>query len=120
MNNINIIGNITAKPVLKVSGETKYTRFSIAVNSFSKGEKHAEFFDVVAFGKNAENICGNLDKGYTIPIAGHLHQDVYTNKDGKKVSSVCIYLDTFDFVSNKKETDTKTDVNSSADFMPFN
>ena len=113
MNNINIVGTITKKPELKVSGETKYTRFSIAVNSFSKGEKRAEFFDVVAFGKNAENIC-NLDKGYTLPICGHLHQDVYTNKDGKKVSSICIYLDTFTFVSNKKDTD-----NNSADFVPF-
>lgn len=115
MNNINIIGNIVAKPELNVHGELKYTRFSIAVNSFVKGEKRGEYFEVVAFNKNAENICKYLDKGYTIPICGHLHQDVYTNRDGKKVSSVCIYLDTFDFVSNKKDVDTKAD-----DFIPFN
>ena len=120
MNFISIIGNIVAKPELKTSGETKYTRFSIAVNSYSKGEKKTEFFDVVAFGKNAENICKYLDKGYTIPIAGHLHQDVYTSKEGKKVSSICIYLDMFTFVSNKKDTDTKTTDNNSADFVPFN
>ena len=116
MNNINIIGNLVNKPELKTSGETKYTRFSIAVNSFSKGEKKTEFFDVVAFGKNAENIC-NLDKGYTLPICGHLHQDVYTNRDGKKVSAVCIYLDAFTYVSNnKKGTDTKA---ADCDFVPF-
>ena len=114
MNFVSIIGNITAKPELKTAGETKYTRFSIAVNSYVKGEKHVEFFDVVAFGKNAENICKYLDKGYTIPIAGHLHQDVYTNKEGKKVSSVCIYLDAFTFVSNKKDTANETE-----DFKPF-
>lgn len=120
MNNINIIGNIVSKPELKTSRETKYTRFSIAVNSFSKGEKHVEFFDVVAFGNNAENICKYLDKGYTLPICGHLHQDVYTNKDGKKINSVCIYLDTFTYVSNKKDTDNKIADNSVADFVPFN
>lgn len=119
MNIISIIGNLVSKPELKLSGETRYTRFSIAVNSYSKGEKHVEFFDVVAFGKNAENIC-NLEKGYTLPICGHLHQDVYTNRDGKKVSSVCIYLDTFTYVSNKKDTDNKVADNSSADFVPFN
>lgn len=119
MNNINIIGNLVNKPELKVSGETKYTRFSIAVNSYVKGEKHVEFFDVVAFNKNAENICKYLDKGYTLPICGHLHQDVYTNRDGKKVSSVCIYLDTFTYVSNKKDTETKTADASPADFLPF-
>lgn len=106
MNTINIIGNIVAKPELNVHGELKYTRFSIAVNSYAKGEKRTEFFDVVAFGKNAETICEYLPKGYTIPIAGHLHQDVYTTKDGKKVSSICIYLDAFTFVSNKKDADT--------------
>lgn len=119
MNFISIIGNLTIKPELKTSGETKYTRFSIAVNSFSKGEKRTEYFDVVAFGNNAENICKYLDKGYTIPIAGHLHQDVYTSKEGKKVSSICIYLDTFTFVSNKKDTDAKAADNSLADFVPF-
>ena len=120
MNFISIIGNIVAKPELNVHGELKYTRFSIAVNSYSKGEKRVEFFDVVAFGNNAENICKYLDKGYTIPIAGHLHQDLYTNKEGKKVSSVCIYLDMFTFVSNKKDTDNKIADNSLADFVPFN
>ena len=121
MNFVSIIGNITAKPELNVHGELKYTRFSIAVNSYSKGEKKTEFFDVVAFGNNAENICKYLDKGYTIPIGGHLHQDVFTNRDGKKVSAVCIYLDAFTYVSNnKKDTDAKTADNSPADFVPFN
>ena len=115
MNFISIIGNLVTKPELNVHGELKYTRFSIAVNSYTKGEKRTEFFDVVAFGKNAENICKYLDKGYAIPIAGHLHQDVYTNREGKKVSSVSIYLDAFTFVSNKKDTEAKT-----ADFVPFN
>lgn len=120
MNNVNIIGNITTKPELKTSGETKYTRFSIAVNSYAKGEKRTDFFDVVAFGNNAENLCNHLDKGYTIPICGHLHQDVYTNKESKKVSSVCIYLDSFTFVSNKKDADNKVSDNSGATFVPFN
>jgi len=113
MNNINIIGNIVKKPVLKKSGELSYTRFSIAVNSYAKGEKKVEFFDIVAFGKNAETITSYLDKGYTLPVSGHLHQDTYKNKDGKTVSSVCIYLDTFTLVNNsvtKKDDD---------EFKPF-
>lgn len=106
MNFVSIIGSLVNKPELNVHGELKYTRFSIAVSSYSKGEKKTEFFDVVAFGNNAENICKYLGKGYTIPIAGHLHQEVHTTKEGKKVSSVCIYLDMF----------TAAD----SDFVPFN
>lgn len=117
MNNINIIGNLTSKPELKTSGETKYTRFSIACNSYVKGEKKVEYFDVVAFGNNAVNICEWLPKGYTLALTGHLHQDVYTNKENKKVSSVCIYLDTFTLVHN---SDKKKEDENSSDFKPFN
>lgn len=120
MNIINIIGNLTSKPELKTSGETKYTRFSIAVNSVAKGEKHVEFFNVIAFGKNAETICKYLEKGYTLPIVGHLKQDKYKNKDGKTVSSVSIYLDSFTFVNNKVITKEECDYINNDTFTPFN
>lgn len=111
MNTVNIVGTIVRKPELMRAGETAYTRFSIAVNRYTKSGRKVEFFDVVAFGKNAENICKYLDKGCTLPILGKLHQDTYTNKEGKKVSSVCIYLDAFSFIHNKRHTET--------DFKPF-
>lgn len=120
MNIINIIGNVVSKPELKTVVETKYTRFSIAVNTYVKGEKKAQFFNVVAFGKNAETICKYIDKGCTLPIVGHLQQDVYTNKDGKKVSSVSIYLDSFTFVNNKVTTKEECDYANNDTFLPFN
>lgn len=117
MNTVVIIGTLTRKPELKKAGETSYTRFSIAVNEYHKGEKSSMFFDVVAFGKNAENITKYLDKGYTLPLTGKLHQDVFTNKDGEKVSSVVIYLDNFTLVTNKV---TKDDNKGGDEFVPFN
>lgn len=118
MNTVNIIGNIVSKPQLMKAGELPYTKFSIAVNRYNSynGEKHVEFFNVVAFGKNAETICQHLDKGYSIPISGHLHQNVYT-KDNKKVSSVCIYLDSFTFVTNKSAS---KECKHNDVFTPFN
>lgn len=120
MNIVNIIGNLTTRPELMKAGELSYTRFSIAVNSFHKGEKKVEFFNIVAFGKNAETICKNLDKGYTLPIVGHLKQDKYKNKDGKTVSSVSIYLDSFTFVNNKVTTKEECDYMNNDAFLPFN
>ena len=117
MNTVNIIGNIVSKPQLMKAGELPYTKFSIAVNSY-KRENHVEFFNVVAFGKNAETICQHLDKGYRLPICGHLHQNVYT-KDNKKVSSVCIYLDSFTFVTNKSASKEECKYNNDV-FTPFN
>lgn len=117
MNTVNITGTLTRKPELKKNGETNYTRFSIAVNEYRKREKVTMFFDVVAFGKNAENITTYLDKGYTLPISGKLHQDTYKNKEGKTVSSICIYLESFSFISNKKEVDKEGSEND--EFKPF-
>lgn len=120
MNIVSIIGNIVAKPELMKAGELFYTRFSIAVNSIVKGEKHVEFFNVIAFGKNAETICKYLEKGYTLPIVGHLKQDKYKNKDGKTVSSVSIYLDSFTFVNNKVTAKEECDYMNNDGFTPFN
>ena len=115
MNVVAIKGNITKEPVLMYTGEKCYTRFSIAVNSFAKGEKKAMFFDVLAFGKNAELICQYLHKGSEIPLVGELHQDTYKNKENKTMTAVWICLKSFDFVSNKKETSKETEDS----FKPF-
>lgn len=120
MNTVNIIGTLVRDPELRVFAENKAATFTIAVNSFAKGEKRVEFFNVVSFGKNAETICKHLHKGYTLPITGHLHQDVYTSKEGKKVSNVCIYLDTFTFVCNKKDAGINSADTNSDGFIPFN
>lgn len=117
MNAVSIIGTLTKKPILKKGSEKTFTSFTIAVNDYRKGEKTTMFFDVVAFGKNAETICTYLDKGYTLPLTGRLHQSSYKNKDGKTVSSVCISLESFTLVTNKVTKDEKG--GGENDFKPF-
>lgn len=119
MNNLNIVGTMVKKAELERKGECSYTRFTIAVNDFVKGENKTMFFNCVAFGKTAENICKYLDKGYTMPINGTLKADTYKNKAGKSITSTYILVNSFDFVTNKKECHA-SETTTENDFLAFN
>ena len=60
MNRVILLGRLTAKPELRyTSSNTAFTRFSIAVNrnfTGADGNRQADFINVVAWRKNAENI----------------------------------------------------------------
>ena len=62
-----IAGRFTKKPELKqLTDGTSVCAFTIAVNEKRNGESVPEFCECVAFGKTAENIVQNFDKGKTI------------------------------------------------------
>ena len=94
MNNINIIGRITADPELTYTQSgSACCKFSIAVNKTYKvnGEKQekASFFNCVAWAKTAELIVQYVKKGQQLAINGELDQYSY-EKEGIKKTSVNI------------------------------
>lgn len=104
MNTVNIIGRFTKDISLESSTSgTSYLRNSIAVDRRGDG---TDFFNVTAFGKTAEFINKYFSKGSKIAITGHLQSDSFTNKEGKKISSVSIIIDTVDFCEKKETNDT--------------
>ena len=64
MNRVCLIGRLTTKPELRTVGNgLSTTRFTLAVNrnfSNANGEREADFISVVAWRKQAENICQYL------------------------------------------------------------
>ena len=107
MNNINIIGTITKDPELRYtpSGAGVAT-FSIAWNEKRKDASgqyvdKAHFFEVVAFGKTAENIQKYFNKGSKIAITGSLDYQSWQDQNGYNRSKVGIKLEKFDFVGCK-------------------
>ena len=66
MNRVCLIGRLTAKQELRTtSNNLSTTRFTLAVNrnfSNANGEREADFISIVAWRKQAENICQYLDK----------------------------------------------------------
>lgn len=97
MNNIILIGRLTADPELRFlpgSGKAMVT-FNMAVDkNLSKEKKQdfeqqgkptADFPRVVVWGRQAENCANYLSKGRMVAVQGRLQTRTYDNKDGQRV-----------------------------------
>ena len=88
MNNVSLIGRLTANPELKhTQSGLAYTRFSIAVDrAFVKQgeERQADFINIIAWRQTAEFICKYFMKGQRIGITGEIRTGSYTTQDGSK------------------------------------
>lgn len=105
MNRVMLIGRLTAKPELRYTGSNiPYARFSIAVNrpfNSQDGNREADFINIIVWRKQAETICNYFDKGNQIAVEGRLQTGSYDDKDGKKVYTTDVVLDTFHFIESK-------------------
>ena len=101
MNSINVAGRITAAPELKYTDKDKkaIVRFSIAVNN---GSDYADFFNVTAFDKQAENLAKYVNKGDMLAVSGRLATSSY-EKDGVKINSVYIVASNITFCNSKEK-----------------
>ena len=108
MNNINIIGRIGKEIELKyLQSGSAVTNFSIAVDQSYKIEgkkvEKTSWFDISAFGKNAENVNQYFRKGSMIGITGELEQQTWEAQDGTNRSKVIIKMQSFSFIDKKEE-----------------
>lgn len=95
---INVVGNVTRDPQLQYSGAGKaYVRFGIAVNRIQgQGDNRKEstaFFDVTAFGDQAENIAESISKGSRVVVSGTMEVREWDKADGSKGTGVGIVAD---------------------------
>ncbi len=91
VNSITLIGNLTRDPELRfTTNGTPVASFSVAVNkrvqSKESGEwvNDADFFNVVAWFKLAENLAASLNKGDRVIVIGRLAQQNWDDKQGQK------------------------------------
>ena len=92
------IGNGTAKAVVNIA-------VNRGVKKGDKWEDETSFFDVVIWGKTAENLKPRLTKGTQITVSGYLKQDRW-EKDGQKQSKVYINADMVEIPNvTKKEAE---------------
>lgn len=82
-------------------------RTSLAVSrKFKKGE--TDFFNIVAFGKTAENMAKFFKKGSMIALETHAQTGSYDAKDGTKRYTTDYIVDNFEFAGSngaKEETE---------------
>ena len=104
MNNVQIIGRLTADPELRhTQSGTACTRFNVAVDRRVKQgeEKQTDFITVVAWQQRAEFICKYFSKGQKIALTGSIRTGNYTDSNGNKRNTFEVWADNVEFCESK-------------------
>lgn len=85
INNVTLVGNLTADPELKSTNSGKTVcNFTLAVATGFGDKQKVDFIQIVTWDKIAEN-CGKfLAKGQPCALTGKITTGSYTAKDGTK------------------------------------
>lgn len=110
MNQINLIGNLTADPTLTVTqSNLSIVSFNIGVQRPFKdkqsGEYQSDFPRCKAFGKTAEIINEHFKKGSKIGLTGSIQTGSYEDKDGKRIFTTDVMVNQVTFVERKQQQD---------------
>lgn len=128
MNNVSLMGRLTRDAELRYASNTEMAilRFNVAVDRKLSKEKRqeaennnqptADFINCIAFGKTAEFIGQYFGKGNKIAITGHIQTGSY-EKDGQRIYTTDVVVDSFDFVESisSSKTNTNQGYNNPAD-----
>lgn len=103
MNRVILMGRLTKDPEMRYTQgaePTAVTRYTLAVNRYGKDEQ-ADFIPCVAFGKRGEFSEKYFRKGMRVLVSGRIQTGSYTNRDGQKVYTTDVILDTQEFADSK-------------------
>jgi len=111
MNNVVLMGRLTRDPMVSYSqGDTAtaVARYTLAVDRrFKKdGGPEADFISCVTFGKQAEFAEKYLRQGIKICVSGRIQTGSYTNKEGNKVFTTDVVVESHEFAESKASSDS--------------
>lgn len=109
MNNVSLIGRITADPDVKNSSNGKpLCHFTLAVDRAFKreGQPDADFIRCIAFDKTADIMSRYVHKGDRLGVSGSIQTGSYTDKDGKKVYTTDVLVQRMDLLEPKRQQAT--------------
>ncbi len=106
MNKVVLMGRLTKDPEVRYSQGEKpmaIARYTLAVDRKFKRdvEPNADFINCIAFGKNGEFAEKYLHKGIKILVEGRIQTGSYTNKDGVKVYTTDVVVESCEFAESK-------------------
>ncbi len=111
-NKVILMGNLTRDPELRYTPAGKaVANFSIAVNRKFRTDdqvrEETDFFDIVVFGKQAENCSEYLRKGRPVLVDGRLQQRRWETDEGQKRSKVEVVAMTVQFLGGRSQDDSR-------------
>ncbi|MBJ6289295.1 single-stranded DNA-binding protein [Staphylococcus aureus] len=105
LNRTVLVGRLTKDPELRSTPNgVNVGTFTLAVNrtfTNAQGEREADFFNVVVFKKQAENVKNYLSKGSLAGVDGRLQTRSYDNKVGQRVFVTEVVADSVQFLEPK-------------------
>ena len=108
INRVNISGNLTRDPELRMTGGgTQILSFGVAVNDRRRNpqsgewEDYPNYVDCVVFGARAEPLSRFLAKGSKVAIEGKLRYSSWETKEGQKRSKLEVIVDEVEFLSSR-------------------
>lgn len=106
MNKVILMGRLTRDPEVKYaqgSNQMAIASYTLAVDrKFKKdGEQTADFINCKAFGKAAEFTEKYVKQGTKLVIEGRIQTGSYTNKDGQKVYTTDVIVESQEFAESK-------------------
>ena len=114
------IGRLVGDPDVRVNGDNKYARYTLAVDRGVKKDPNnpeqqtADFISCVCFGKGADFADTYLRKGTKIAVTGRIQTGKYTNKDGKVVYTTDVYVERHEFCESRSSGSNQGDSHQQA------
>ena len=112
MNKAILMGRLTRDPEVRYSSGERamaIARYTLAVDrGFKRGgdsnEQNADFIPCIAFDKAGEFAEKYFRQGMRVLISGRIQTGSYTNKEGQKVYTTEVIIDTQEFADSKGES----------------
>ena len=111
MNKVVLMGRLTREPEIRwTQGQEQMAiaRYTLAVDRRIKreGEQSADFISCVSFGKVAEFAEKYCKQGTKLVIEGRIQTGSYTNKEGQKVYTTDVVVESAEFAESKSKDTT--------------
>lgn len=110
MNNVSLIGRLTADPDYRSGKEADVVNFTLAVDRFGND---TDFIPVKAFNKTADFVDDYFRKGLRVGVVGRIQVQNYDDKDGNPRTYTCVIANSVFFADAK--SDTKEDDDAQKD-----
>lgn len=120
MNKVILMGRLTRDPEIRYANNENNTciaNYTLAVDRRFKrqgDEQTADFIRCVAMGKNGEFAEKYLHQGIKIVVEGRIQTGSYTNKDGNKVYTTDVVVESHEFAESKAASGQNGNQSSSA------
>ena len=102
LNKVTMMGRLCADIELRATpNNISVCNFTLAVDRRSKDDG-SDFIDCVAWGKTAEFLARNFQKGQLLAMVGHIQTRNYEDKNGNKRKAVEVVAEEFHFAGSKQ------------------